>query len=62
MGASHSVISRIFMAEGILITITGGFFGIILGAILSLAQQYGKFIKLAADPKTLTTDVYPRAT
>jgi ABC-type lipoprotein release transport system permease subunit len=59
MGASHSVISRIFMAEGILITITGGFFGIILGAILSLAQQYGKFIKLAADPKTLTTDVYP---
>jgi lipoprotein-releasing system permease protein len=47
------------MLEGILITITGGFFGIILGAILSLAQQYGGFIKLSADPATLTTDVYP---
>jgi ABC-type lipoprotein release transport system permease subunit len=59
MGASHSVISRIFMLEGILITIAGGICGIILGAILSLAQQYGKFIKLAADPNTVTTDVYP---
>jgi ABC-type lipoprotein release transport system permease subunit len=59
LGASHSIISRIFMLEGILITITGGFFGIILGAILSLAQQYGGFIKLSADPATLTTDVYP---
>lgn len=59
LGASRNMVKSIFMAEGWLVTVTGGVCGIIVGVALSLAQQYGGLIKLAADPDTLTVDTYP---
>lgn len=59
LGASQSVITRVFMLEGWLISIAGGCIGIITGVALCLIQQYFGVIKLNADPSTLTIDAYP---
>ncbi len=59
LGASQSVIARVFMLEGWLISIAGGCIGIITGVALCLIQQYFGVIKLNADPSTLTIDAYP---
>lgn len=59
LGASQSVIARVFMLEGWLISIAGGCIGIITGVALCLIQQYFGVIKLNADPSTLTIDTYP---
>lgn len=59
LGASHAMISRIFLLEGWLISVVGGIAGIILGVVLTLAQQWGGFIKLSGDPSALSIDSYP---
>lgn len=59
LGATSTMISRIFMLEGWLISIVGGIAGIIIGVILTLAQQWGGFIKLSGDPSALSIDHYP---
>ena len=59
LGATNTMISRIFLLEGWLISIVGGIAGIILGVILTLAQQWGGFIKLNGDPSALSIDSYP---
>lgn len=59
MGATKSLIHRIFIIEGWLISICGGMLGILLGTILSLAQQHFGFIKLSGDPDALTITSYP---
>ena len=59
LGASRNMISRIFILEGWLISIFGGITGIIAGVALSLAQQWGGFIKLGGDHSAMTIDVYP---
>lgn len=59
LGATNSSINRIFIIEGWLITMVGAVVGIIVGIILSLAQQYGGFIKLNGDPSQLTITEYP---
>lgn len=59
LGAPQSMIRRIFIIEGWLISICGGMLGIILGTLLSLAQQHFGFIKLSADPNALTITSYP---
>lgn len=59
LGASSRQIRNIFVCEGWLITLLGGIGGIMLGVALVLAQQYGEFIKLGADPATLTITSYP---
>lgn len=59
LGASHKMISRIFMLEGWLISTVGGIAGIITGVALSLAQQWGGFIKLGGNPAAMSIDVYP---
>lgn len=61
MGATAGMVRGIFMRQGWLITMAGGFAGIIIGAGLSLAQQWGRFIKLNGDPSQLTIDAYPVA-
>lgn len=58
MGASESMIARIFMVEGWLISVFGGLVGIILGSILCLLQQWFGFIKLVGDPTQMSIDVY----
>lgn len=59
LGATRGDVGTIFAWQGMAVTVCGGAGGIILGSALALAQQYGGFIKLAADPSTLTIDVYP---
>ena len=59
LGASKSAVGRIFALEGWLITLFGGIIGTLLGLALSLAQQHFGFVKLGADPTTLTIDAYP---
>lgn len=59
LGARPSIVGRIFLWEGWLITLAGGVAGIILGAVLCFAQQKGEFIKLNADPTQLTIAAYP---
>ncbi len=59
LGASHGMISRIFILEGWLISLLGGIIGIIAGVALSLAQQWGGFIKLGGDHDAMSIDVYP---
>lgn len=59
LGASRGMISRIFITEGWLISLFGGIIGIILGVALSLAQQWGGFIKLGGDHSAMSIDVYP---
>lgn len=59
MGADMSMVRRIFLWEGWLISVVGGLTGIVLGVSLCLAQQLGGFIKLGGDPSQLSVSVYP---
>lgn len=59
LGATSTMISRIFLLEGWLISIVGGIAGTILGVILTLAQQWGGFIKLSGDSSAMSIDHYP---
>lgn len=59
LGATPKMITRIFMLEGWLISMSGGVIGIIIGLALCLAQQWGHFIKLNGDPSQLVIDSYP---
>ena len=59
VGASESMVRRIFICLGWLISAIGGMVGILVGVCLSLAQQYGGFIHLSADPASLTITAYP---
>lgn len=59
LGATPATIRRIFTYEGWLITLVGGIGGILLGTGLVLAQQFGEFIKIDADPAALTITAYP---
>lgn len=59
LGATSRTIRSIFMWEGWLISIFGGLAGIVAGVILTLAQQYGGFVKLSGDPSQLVITAYP---
>lgn len=59
LGASRSLVRRIFIIQGWLISVCGGAIGIVVGTILSLAQQHYGFIRLSGDPEHLTVQAYP---
>lgn len=59
LGATRSMVSRIFMWQGLLISLIGGLAGVILGSALTLAQQWGGFIKLGGDHTRMTITTYP---
>lgn len=59
LGASKATVRAVFMWMGAIITLAGGLIGMTLGIALSLAQQYGGFIRLSGDPDALTVDTYP---
>lgn len=62
MGATDSLISRVFACQGWLITMAGSAAGVLAGSLLSAAQQHFGWVKLSAgDPSLLSTDVYPVA-
>nr|MBD5378101.1 ABC transporter permease [Bacteroides sp.] len=59
LGAGRATINRIFVIQGWLISLLGGIAGIVLGAALVLAQQWGGFIKLGGDPAKMSISAYP---
>lgn len=60
MGATPANVSSVFSWLSFMISSIGGVIGIVVGAGLSLAQQYGKFIKLSvSDMSSMALDVYP---
>lgn len=59
LGASRNTVAAVFAWEGTLITWGGGLIGVLCGTFLAWLQQSFGLIKLAADPTTLTIDVYP---
>ncbi len=59
IGASRSLITRVFSLIGFIITVTGAVIGVIIGVILSLIQQHYGLIHLNADASVLTVSAYP---
>lgn len=59
MGATSQQITRIFVAEGWLITMLGAIAGMILGLLLCLGQQTFGWLKISADPTQVIVNAYP---
>ena len=59
LGASNRQLTRIFVIEGWLITITGALAGIVLGVLLCLGQQQFGWLKLGGDPANMIVHAYP---
>ncbi len=59
LGASRGMLRRIFLDEGLLIALTGGFIGIVIGVILCLLQQHFGLISLGGDPSQMSIEYYP---
>ena len=58
LGASNSLIRRIFFYEGLLISLIGCVAGLVLGLLFSLSQQVFGWIRFG-EGENLVTDVYP---
>jgi lipoprotein-releasing system permease protein len=58
LGAGKSLIKRIFLLEGMMITMTGCILGLIVGLVFCLLQQEFGFVKMAQDNPILTNG-YP---
>lgn len=61
LGATRADVRSIFVRLDWLICGIGGAAGIVVGLLLSLAQQHFGLIRLSGDPAALTIDVYPVA-
>ena len=59
MGAANRLIQRIFMNEGLLISVAGGLIGLLLGIILVLLQQQFGFVKFGTGGGNYVVDAYP---
>ena len=58
LGANRSLISRIFLAEGRLISLLGALIGLVLGVLLCYLQQQFGLVKLG-DGGSFLVDAYP---
>ena len=58
MGADNRLIQRIFMNEGLLISVAGGIIGLLLGIIMVLLQQQFGFVKFGTGGNYVV-DAYP---
>ena len=58
MGADNRLIQRVFMNEGLLISVAGGLIGLLLGVILVLLQQQFGFVKFGTGGNYVV-DAYP---
>ena len=59
MGANHALIRRIFMLEGLLISLSGAIAGLVLGGLISWVQQEFGIIKLGDGSGSFIIDTYP---
>lgn len=60
LGAGKKLIKRIFLAEGMMITLTGCIFGILIGFIFCLLQQHFGWVKMG-DANFMFSNAYPVA-
>ena len=60
LGAGKKLIKRIFLAEGMMITLTGCIFGVLIGLIFCLLQQRFGWIKMG-DANFMFSNAYPIA-
>lgn len=60
LGAGKSLIKRIFLFEGMMITMTGCIFGLLVGGVFCLVQQQYGVIKMSED-NLLIPNAYPVA-
>lgn len=58
IGADHSLIQKIFMNEGLLISVAGGVIGLLLGIVVVLMQQRYGFVKFGGGGNYIV-DAYP---
>ena len=58
MGADNRLIQKVFMNEGLLISVAGGIIGLLLGVILVLLQQKFGFVKFGTGGNYVV-DAYP---
>ena len=61
LGADNSLISKIFLTEGWLISAIGAVTGIVIGILLCLGQQTFGWIKLGEMSEVFIIDAYPVA-
>ena len=61
LGASNKLISRIFVMEGWVISLTGAVLGIALGLVLCLLQEHFGLIEMQGNAATLIITAYPVA-
>ncbi|RLD54589.1 MAG: ABC transporter permease [Bacteroidetes bacterium] len=59
MGANNKLIKKIFLYEGMLISITGAIFGLIIGIFICYLQQKFGIIKLSSEGSSFVVDTYP---
>ena len=58
MGADYRLIHKIFMNEGLLISVVGGLIGLLLGIVLVMLQQQFGFVKFGSGGNYVV-DAYP---
>lgn len=59
MGASYALIRRIFLFEGLLISLTGAITGLAIGGAISWVQQEFGLLKLGQEGGSFIIDAYP---
>ncbi|MBW6459731.1 MAG: FtsX-like permease family protein [Bacteroidales bacterium] len=59
LGAGKPLIKRIFYAEGLLISLSGGLLGLILGGLTAILQQEFGLLKLGGGEGSYIVDAYP---
>lgn len=59
LGASDRQVSRIFVMQGWLITLTGAIAGVVIGLILCFCQQQFGWLRLSGDPANMIISAYP---
>ena len=59
IGADNRLIHKIFMNEGLLISVAGGIIGLLLGMVLVLLQQQFGFVKFGSGGGNYVVDAYP---
>ncbi len=59
LGASQKAVSKIFVTEGWLISLSGAVVGIVIGLVLCLLQQQFGFIKMSSNSSSLIITSYP---
>ncbi|RLD50087.1 MAG: hypothetical protein DRJ05_20090 [Bacteroidetes bacterium] len=59
MGANQKTIKRIFLVEGIMISISGAVLGLLLGALLCYLQLEFGLIKLGSEANAFIVPFYP---